>query len=45
MFLLLTLNTVIAQTKYQKDFIEFWNDIYNNYAYLEQQQIDWEKLG
>lgn len=33
-----------AQTKYQKDFIEFWSDIKNNYAYLEQQGIDWQKV-
>lgn len=30
-------NTSFAQTKYQKDFIEFWTDINNHYAYLEQQ--------
>lgn len=33
-----------GQTKYQKDFNEFWNDINENYAYLEQQNIDWKKV-
>lgn len=37
-------NTVFAQTKYQKDFIKFWTDIDNHYAYLEQQNIDWKKV-
>lgn len=37
-------NFVYAQTKYQKDFLEFWNDINQNYAYLEQQNIDWQKV-
>lgn len=35
---------IFAQTKYQKDFIEFWTDINNHYAYLEQQKIDWNKV-
>ncbi|MCU0350422.1 MAG: S41 family peptidase [Flavobacterium sp.] len=30
-----------GQTKYEKDFDEFWNDVNNNYAYFDQQQIDW----
>ncbi|MGJ1203810.1 S41 family peptidase [Sphingobacterium lactis] len=42
--LLLTGSTSFAQTKYQKDFIEFWTDINNHYAYLEQQNIEWEKV-
>lgn len=37
-------NSILAQTKYQKDFIEFWTDIHNHYAYLEQQDIDWNKV-
>lgn len=37
-------NSMFAQTKYQKDFIEFWTDINNHYAYLEQQNIDWNKV-
>ncbi|RQO39427.1 peptidase [Chryseobacterium sp. KBW03] len=37
-------STFFAQTKYQKDFIEFWTDINNHYAYLDQQNIDWKKV-
>lgn len=37
-------NTLFAQTKYQRDFVEFWTDINNRYAYLEQQNIDWKKV-
>lgn len=37
-------NMVSAQTKYEKDFNEFWNDINNNYAYLDQQGINWLKV-
>lgn len=35
---------VMGQTKYEKDFEECWNDVNNNYAYLDQQQIDWNKV-
>lgn len=37
-------NSIFAQTKYQKDFIEFWTDIHNYYAYFEEQKIDWDKV-
>jgi C-terminal processing protease CtpA/Prc len=33
-----------GQTKYEKDFNEFWNDVNNNYAYFDQQQINWNKV-
>ncbi len=33
-----------SQTKYEKDFVEFWNDVNSNYAYLDQQKIDWLKV-
>lgn len=33
-----------SQTQYEKDFIEFWNDINSNYAYLDQQKMDWIKV-
>jgi C-terminal processing protease CtpA/Prc len=33
-----------GQTKYEKDFNEFWNDVHNNYAYFNQQQINWSKV-
>ena len=42
--LLFATNTLFSQTNYQKDFIEFWTDIDNHYAYLDQQDIDWEKV-
>lgn len=42
--LLLTTTLSFAQTTYQKDFFEFWQDIKDNYAYLDQQQIDWDKV-
>lgn len=32
------------QTRYQKDFQQFWNDFNNNYAYFDRQQIDWAKV-
>lgn len=47
LFTILTLtlsNLIFGQTKYEKDFDEFWNDINNNYAYFDQQQINWEKV-
>jgi carboxyl-terminal processing protease len=37
-------NLIFGQTKYQKDFDEFWNDINDNYAYLKEQNIDWKKV-
>ena len=49
-YLLLTLvflsfsHPLFAQSKYEKDFNEFWNDINDNYAYLNQQKIDWAKV-
>src|SRR3954462_440945 len=33
-----------SQTKYQKDFQEFWTEINNNHAYLDKQAIDWLKV-
>ena len=36
--------SAFAQTKYQKDFNEFWSDINDNYAYFEEQNIDWKKV-
>nr|WP_305050780.1 hypothetical protein [Elizabethkingia bruuniana] len=41
---LFSLNTIWSQTKYQKDFNEFWNDIDQKYAYLDEQQINWQKV-
>jgi C-terminal processing protease CtpA/Prc len=37
-------NLTFGQTKYEKDFNEFWNDVNNNYSYFDQQQINWNKV-
>jgi C-terminal processing protease CtpA/Prc len=37
-------NLTFGQTKYEKDFTEFWNDVNSNYAYFDQQQINWQKV-
>jgi hypothetical protein len=34
----------LAQTKYEQDFLELWNDYNENYAYFESQGIDWAKV-
>jgi C-terminal processing protease CtpA/Prc len=44
LFTVLFANIAIGQTKYEKDFNEFWNDVNDNYAYFHQQQINWEKV-
>ncbi|MCW4467773.1 S41 family peptidase [Flavobacterium sp. MFBS3-15] len=44
-FLLLLLSQAIfAQNKYREDFLEFWNDYNQHYAYFEKQGIDWNKV-
>lgn len=35
---------VFSQNKYEEDFLEFWNDYNNNYAYFEEQGIDWQRV-
>ncbi|TDX83294.1 S41 family peptidase [Epilithonimonas xixisoli] len=42
--LFFSINFSFAQSKYQKDFSEFWTDINNHYAYLDQQNIEWRKV-
>lgn len=42
--LLFTTCNLFAQTPYQKDFLEFWTDIKNNFAYFDKQQTDWQKV-
>jgi C-terminal processing protease CtpA/Prc len=37
-------NLSFSQTKYQKDFQEFWTEINNHHAYLDKQEIDWNKV-
>jgi C-terminal processing protease CtpA/Prc len=41
---LLLTNVSFGQTKYEKDFNEFWNDVNNNYAYFDQQELNWNKV-
>lgn len=36
--------TLSGQTKYERDFDEFWNLVNENYAYFNQQNIDWNKV-
>jgi C-terminal processing protease CtpA/Prc len=43
-FLLLVSNFTFGQTKYQKDFLEFWNGVNDHYAYLKQQNINWIRV-
>jgi carboxyl-terminal processing protease len=33
-----------GQSKYEKDFDEFWNEVNNHYAYYDQQKIDWNRV-
>ncbi|MDD4971676.1 MAG: S41 family peptidase [Paludibacter sp.] len=42
---ILVSTTVLGQSKYQKDFNEFWTIVNENYAYLEVQQINWNKVN
>ena len=44
LFFLLITNPIFGQTIYQKGFSEFWTVFNENYAYFEQQQIDWNKV-
>lgn len=32
------------ENKYAADFLEFWNDVKNNYAYFNNKQTDWDKV-
>ncbi|MEO8117593.1 MAG: S41 family peptidase [Bacteroidota bacterium] len=43
-FLCFVSNLTFGQTIYQKDFAELWNNVNENYAYLQQQNIDWPKV-
>jgi C-terminal processing protease CtpA/Prc len=36
--------SVLGQTDFEKDFSEFWTEVKDNYAYLEIQGIDWDKV-
>ena len=43
-FCIFLLLNVSGQTIYQKDFEEFWLNVSRNYAYLDNQKIDWDKV-
>lgn len=40
----LVFNLTFGQTKYQNDFGQLWKTVNDNYAYLNQQNIDWQKV-
>ncbi|HAS46874.1 MAG TPA: peptidase [Microscillaceae bacterium] len=42
--LLLQTIALSAQSIYEKDFLSFWNNFKNNYAYFDTQPIDWQKV-
>lgn len=44
LLLILMTGHLFAQSKYEKDFTQFWTDFKENYAYFEKQQVDWEKV-
>lgn len=41
---LIVTSVCYGQTKYEKDFLTFWNEVNDNYAYLNQQKINWLKV-
>jgi C-terminal processing protease CtpA/Prc len=43
LFLLIS-SGLTAQTRYEKDFAVFWKDVKENYAYLDQEKINWDKV-
>ena len=40
----LTASIAFSQNKYESDFLEFWSDYNENYAYMSEQHIDWNKV-
>lgn len=44
LYLLLLSHAGFAQSPYQKDFAQCWSEIRDNYAYMDLQQIDWNKV-
>jgi len=42
--LLIASQFCIAQNKYEEDFLKFWNDYNEYYAYFEKQGIEWNKV-
>ncbi|RZJ29822.1 MAG: peptidase [Flavobacterium sp.] len=43
-FLMLITASVNGQTKYQKDFQQFWSDYNDYYAYFDETKVDWNKV-
>jgi len=39
-FTILIAISTYGQSRYEKDFDEFWNEVNNNYAYFDQQQLN-----
>jgi Tricorn protease C1 domain len=33
-----------GDTKFADDFLEFWTDVKDNYAYFDKKQTDWDKV-
>jgi carboxyl-terminal processing protease len=42
--LLFFLNTAFGQSKFQKDFLFYWQTINDNFAYFNKQKTNWEKV-
>ena len=45
LLLLFISSALAAQTRYEKDFDAFWTTVKDNYAYLQKEQVDWDKVG
>lgn len=43
-FIFFFLSTSCKRNKFAEDFLEFWNDVKNNYAYFDKKHTDWEKV-
>ena len=44
-FLLLTaMNPVMEKSKFGEDFLQFWTDVRDNYAYFDKKHTDWDQV-
>ena len=43
-FLLLLFSSSYGQTKYRKDFEDYWNIVHDNFAYFDTQKTNWDKV-
>ncbi|MFI5141694.1 MAG: S41 family peptidase [Bacteroidia bacterium] len=43
-FLIVGLTSFNNDTKFADDFLEFWTDVKNNYAYFDKKNTDWQKV-